>query len=347
MVQEFYGVIYLITCKVNGKQYVGQTTAKNPLKYIQGHFKSAKRGNEKLLYAAIRKHGAENFNFEIIWHCPDKVSLDISEDSFINFFDTIAPNGYNLKGGGSRGKHSDISRGNIRASLNGMNQRWINNGQKNRKLKKDQLLPDGWSYGRFGYVCDTSIEASERRSVAAKLVSRRPHIKAARVKASNARWAKLGAHEHASEIIRVALARPEAKEKRAATEADPEFKASRRETTIAQMADPIFLAEHTARMTAVMNDPIVAARHKAAYEKPETKKKLSAIASGTQWINDGVDNRKIQRNEPLPSGWSYGILTDRTKRSRSQAIGRHNRWHVRRGIKSPDCPLCNTQDEEP
>ncbi len=104
-------------------------------------------------------------------------------------------------------------------------------------------------------------------------------------------------------------------------------------------------------MTVVMNDPIVAARHKVAYDNPETKLKLRNIGLGTCWINNGEDNRKIQRTDPLPNGWSYGAINysngDDTARSRSQAIGRHNRWHVRRGKTSPDCPLCNASNEEP
>jgi hypothetical protein len=60
MFQEFYGVVYIGTCSVNGKQYVGQTTAKDPLNYIQGHFDSARRGGQKLLYKA----GARRFVLE-------------------------------------------------------------------------------------------------------------------------------------------------------------------------------------------------------------------------------------------------------------------------------------------
>src|ERR1700732_4635217 len=113
MSQEFYGVVYVGTCSVNGKQYVGQTTAKDPLKYIQGHFDSARRGGQKLLYNAIRKHGADSFTFEIIWWATDKASLDTSEDSFIQLFNTMSPAGYNLKGGGAHGLLSESVKAKI------------------------------------------------------------------------------------------------------------------------------------------------------------------------------------------------------------------------------------------
>lgn len=47
MIASHYGVIYIITCSVNLKEYVGLTTNKNPDYYIQGHFRGARRGDGK------------------------------------------------------------------------------------------------------------------------------------------------------------------------------------------------------------------------------------------------------------------------------------------------------------
>ncbi len=244
-----YGVLYSGTNVQNGKQYIGQTTLPEPTdRWLKQHIPAALQGKKHPLSAAIRKYGVESFSWEIIWFASDKVSLDIAEDVFINFFDTLIPNGYNIRGGGSRGKFSEPAkvahkiimkevrnrpeilehtglksreaharpltklkhRSSIKHALNkpGMHEylslvitraladplvreklakatqnswlipeirnkrieginnpaamnrmvdgnlgtKWINNGEKNRKLKKNESLPEGWSYGRFGYI---------------------------------------------------------------------------------------------------------------------------------------------------------------------------------------------------
>lgn len=55
-----YGVIYLITCLVTGKLYVGQTTQK--LKYrINQH----KRGKKQYIDRAIKKYGWSDKTFKV------------------------------------------------------------------------------------------------------------------------------------------------------------------------------------------------------------------------------------------------------------------------------------------
>lgn len=173
-----YGVIYLVTCLENGKRYVGQTTAADPLKYWQGHLNAARKGSEKVLYEAIRKYGAATFSFEVIWHAPDKISLDLSEDALISLFETMSPNGYNLRGGGSHGKFSIESKAKISSAqihiwsdldlkekhraatktamarpdvkercavLRG--RRFITNGTSSRTITDEEEIPSGWHYG--------------------------------------------------------------------------------------------------------------------------------------------------------------------------------------------------------
>jgi hypothetical protein len=46
----------------------------------------------------------------------------------------------------------------------------------------------------------------------------------------------------------------------------------------------------------------------------ETKRKMRLVNRnnennsqfGTKWITNGIDNKKIHKNDPLPLGWSYG-----------------------------------------
>jgi group I intron endonuclease len=63
------------------------------------------------LHNSITKHGSSNFKIELLWEdeCT-QAELDAKESDFILQLDTMSPNGYNLKKGGSGGKLSDESR---------------------------------------------------------------------------------------------------------------------------------------------------------------------------------------------------------------------------------------------
>ncbi len=57
--------VYKISNKVNDFVYIGLTTRKNPEIRWKEHLRSSKTVNRRL-YRAMRKHGIENFKFEII-----------------------------------------------------------------------------------------------------------------------------------------------------------------------------------------------------------------------------------------------------------------------------------------
>ncbi len=100
-----YGIIYCFKNKINGMQYFGQTTSKN----IEKYWKSKQHGNT-YIHRAIRKHGWNNFKKEIICKCGDALSLGLMEDFCIQVFNTLAPNGYNLRRGGVHGKCPEHSK---------------------------------------------------------------------------------------------------------------------------------------------------------------------------------------------------------------------------------------------
>lgn len=100
-----YGIIYVVTNTVNGKQYVGQTT-KSLKKRWSGHT-SGSSGHCRALWSAICKYGKESFVIAPVDVGSDKFSLDQAEMRWVEKLNTLAPNGYNLTaGGGSVGKHS-------------------------------------------------------------------------------------------------------------------------------------------------------------------------------------------------------------------------------------------------
>jgi hypothetical protein len=104
--------VYLITNKINNKKYVGQAVS-----HILNHGKYRKYGSIKrfnchvseaysqkkkqcfYLNNAIKKYKKENFNITILC-VSDKNNIDYWEDYYIKEYNTLFPNGYNLKTGG-------------------------------------------------------------------------------------------------------------------------------------------------------------------------------------------------------------------------------------------------------
>lgn len=92
--------VYVLQNLVNGKVYVGQT--KSPSKRKATHFYNARKGIARPLYAAIRKHGVENFAFEVLEECIDDV-VNEREQYWVAHFDSFNPEkGYNLTSGGNQ-----------------------------------------------------------------------------------------------------------------------------------------------------------------------------------------------------------------------------------------------------
>lgn len=102
--QYYTGIIYKLTFP-NGKSYIGQTiyTLDHRVKqHIQGS--RLKIGGCRNLYNAIRKYGENSFKSEVILHYCSISSLDTWERLAIKYYNTLAPNGYNLTTGGQTNK---------------------------------------------------------------------------------------------------------------------------------------------------------------------------------------------------------------------------------------------------
>ena len=88
--------IYLITNKINGKQYIGQA------KDINKRIKSHARGKLHI-DKAIAKYGINNFYIDILIECPEDM-LDVWERDMIALYGTYnSSRGYNHTEGGDKG----------------------------------------------------------------------------------------------------------------------------------------------------------------------------------------------------------------------------------------------------
>lgn len=101
--------IYKITNLVNGKIYIGKTSSNPPIKRWNIHLSTAKKGPDKpgqkkrfqYVHRAIRKHGRENFTFEVIAEYNTEKEMTDAEIKFIADFKSRNRNiGYNLTDGG-------------------------------------------------------------------------------------------------------------------------------------------------------------------------------------------------------------------------------------------------------
>lgn len=110
------GLIYKLVSP-SEKVYIGQTTRtfeKRFKEHCSGH------GGGTIIENALKKYGPDNFIIEILLTCDDNL-LDENEIAFIKKYDCIEPKGYNVRSGGSNGKHSDESKERMRQSKLGSN----------------------------------------------------------------------------------------------------------------------------------------------------------------------------------------------------------------------------------
>jgi len=108
------GEIYMIINLINTKIYIGQVVShrKNRGKYrpfgfrgrLKDHISEAvcqtKVKQSTYLNNAIRKNGVDNFSVELIRRC-ERSEMDFYEQYYIDYYQTMFPNGYNLTIGGA------------------------------------------------------------------------------------------------------------------------------------------------------------------------------------------------------------------------------------------------------
>ena len=96
-------LIYKITNQINGKSYIGQTikSAEARWKEHLQHYNGKHLNDQnKILYQAMRKYGAENFTFEVLQdNITDTQKLDDAEIYWIYYYNSFI-DGYNATRGG-------------------------------------------------------------------------------------------------------------------------------------------------------------------------------------------------------------------------------------------------------
>jgi group I intron endonuclease len=107
------GYIYTITNKTDNKTYVGQTIRELETRW-KDHLKN--NSNCRYLKSAINKYGVENFMFKLVCITFDN-QLDDMEIQYIEKYNCLVPNGYNLRLGGNSGRHNAETKQKISDTL--------------------------------------------------------------------------------------------------------------------------------------------------------------------------------------------------------------------------------------
>jgi len=157
--------VYLSINKVNGKCYIGshKTLNKNDSYFGSGIF----------IKNAIKKEGKENFLKIILKEFENIIDARIAEKEYIEKFDTVKPNGYNISptGGPSNGGHSEESKAKISKNNKGKNngkKPWL--GKSRDKKTRDQISKSlEGNTCRLGIPCTEEALQNIRRSLIGKM----------------------------------------------------------------------------------------------------------------------------------------------------------------------------------
>lgn len=132
-------IVYKATNIINDKCYIGQTIFCLDDRKYNHFYNTFTLKIQRYFYNAIRKHGKDNFKWEILCECDTKDELDDMEFHYIKQYHSHGINGYNLTDGGERGnfgyKHSDETKDKISKKLSGR----IFSNETKEKMSKSHI----------------------------------------------------------------------------------------------------------------------------------------------------------------------------------------------------------------
>jgi group I intron endonuclease len=147
MEEEIFGIIYKATNKVNRKMYIGQTTWFLDKRIYFHIYNALSKRDNMYFHKAIKKHGIDNFVWEVIKECNSLEELNKAEIEMIKKHNTFE-NGYNLSEGGegqSGFKHSEEAKKKMSKARKGSNGSFYGKFGKNHSRAKKYVImtPNG------------------------------------------------------------------------------------------------------------------------------------------------------------------------------------------------------------
>ena len=94
--------IYKITNNVNNKVYIGQTVQSNVKMRWYSHCDYARKGKKSYLYDSMRKHGIDQFRWEIIDQATSLEQLNSKEQQWLEHYKSVGIVYNNREAGGNK-----------------------------------------------------------------------------------------------------------------------------------------------------------------------------------------------------------------------------------------------------
>ena len=222
--------VYIHTCKVNGKKYVGCTTRVKP------EFRWGKNGEgyqtNKHFYSAILKYGWNNFQHEA-WELTCESEMYYAEKYLIAYYNTTDKRfGYNHSTGGEHGhlgcKHSEETRKKMSQSMKGKHHKPFSEETKKKMSESRKKSHSDPEFRRKMAEIHTgkphSEETKRKMSQAAKERAKDPEVRrkmseVAKKKASDPEYRKKLSEAHKKKWLD-----PEFKERMSKVHSDPEVR---------------------------------------------------------------------------------------------------------------------------
>lgn len=88
-------IVYSATNKISGKKYIG-ITKQSLSNRKKGHRHQVRKNKRHPFYDAWRSYGEEVFDWMVLYESESILDVAEKEKTYIEEYDTIAPNGYNL-----------------------------------------------------------------------------------------------------------------------------------------------------------------------------------------------------------------------------------------------------------
>lgn len=164
--------------------YIGQTI-RSITERFNAHYRETRHG--MAITIAMQKYGKSCFQIEEIVSCTNQTDLNYLESFFIDYFQTLSPNGYNLCGGGDKKNHiSDITRQRLSVSHLGHTH---NRGRKHSKEIKIQnsrsnggkcfvgINIDTKQFFILNYISEVNSLGFNRRDIVSHLKGKRVSVR--------------------------------------------------------------------------------------------------------------------------------------------------------------------------
>jgi len=153
-----FNYVYVTTDIKSGKQYIGDHSTNN--------LEDGYLGSGLMLFNRIQKYGKENFKKEILEFFDTKQEAFDAQEKWINEYNTLKPNGYNIspKGGhGVKGCISEETKEKLSKSLMGKDKGKIRTIEQRKKYS---IVTSGENNGMFGKTHSNATK--EKMRIAAK-----------------------------------------------------------------------------------------------------------------------------------------------------------------------------------